>query len=1148
MHSCLHRLLTFVLAALFLFVSAGRPGEEPTADPDTVGRELDRIEDMRILHRFAIQALHDARALALYLKGWDGPDRDAEVESLFVEAEGLYGRLRGPDHGGMALQARLDAAEVSDPPAAQLALVQRARRTVAPEVLGHYRRSAALRDDLADAVRTAARAQTTWTVTDEPLPWPDPETERARAAGLRFGWDLRAGWFDLPEGTRNRLLARGARTGVTTVNVSLDPIANWANLEPEPGTYDFAALDALAERLARHGMTVAPMLKTLTGAPPGWHVATYGDICRYPHPARNRRERKAADEDGLVRRGINLFHEPTREAFARFLAAYGAHLKSMGADRVAAVYIDGGLHEIHAVEGVAKALETYWADHGEAETGAPWRSPETLREAETPDPERIARAERVREEWLLEYVRRVREPLQAAWPGLPVQTQTVSDDFHRLFAYRTGRSRDLHALARATRDPGTATDSPASFLLLKSLADGRRLWSQGIHDGCGTCGGAAVAQTPWFDSTRILMGSYDRTLRFRFPRSWFRYPDGRMGGFGIGDYYLTPYRCQQFAPLLLNTRMAAAEVVILWSQSSRRHDPDRAFYKSALAWGHLLHRAFVPFRYIAEEQIRSGDLSRYRLLILPNAQYLPDDVVRRIRDWTEGGGTLWGFGAPGRFTETGAPADASPLAEVFGATLARMRVPGPVRPDQLQTTHPEGSFQDRNTPPRSYKFARDVTAALEPTTGKPRAWFAGVDEEVAIVTHAFGKGQALWCGFPLGYEYWEAAPYEMAFGITHFRQQAWNFEQNRYERWAARELEAAGIARPVTIPRGRLLRSQRGDDPDWFHILRNSPTYQEYIFEVDEPVRSVQAFLRTREGTESYVVGLANTVGNFMWERGYFVSTLAGGEVDVELNLPALGPSEAEAEDAAAPVVYHARLSAPAPLFRDRKTKRLRFRTWIPDAQSDAFVVAPTGQVRLYGEAAPDAEGPDTVAERVAGYVDGEGMAPVELHRPDAVLAHLDRLSEKDILIGCGDRRFLPVAEEVAAWLRTTYGVEVRISSAGPRATCRKSYMAGFGWTRPGENPVDPDILIGNAQENPLLFDYLLLKRDIRWLPLEINRDFPGVDGALVTLSCPIITGSDGQPGGRPAEPVLVLGATFPAGVRAGLEALRDLQAKGGTQ
>jgi len=195
-------------------------------EPEAVRTELERVEDLRILHRYGIQELHDAKALALYLKGWGGADRARDVEDLFVEAEHLYGVLRGPDHGASGLQAWVDVQGAETVPAERLDLVVRARNTVAPEALDFWRRSTALKTELAALVNEAAKAKTVWSVVSEPAPWPDLQREAGRQAGLRYGWRLDESFFKLPPAERDYLLAKGRKALIEFVDVLWDPACN----------------------------------------------------------------------------------------------------------------------------------------------------------------------------------------------------------------------------------------------------------------------------------------------------------------------------------------------------------------------------------------------------------------------------------------------------------------------------------------------------------------------------------------------------------------------------------------------------------------------------------------------------------------------------------------------------------------------------------------------------------------------------------------------------------------------------------------------------------------------------------------------------------------------------------------------------------
>ena len=1131
---------------------------EPVS-PDQLSDELARITDLRVVHRGGIEHLQDARTLAVYLSGWGGENRDEEVEDLMVQAEGLYGLIRGVDYGATGLTARMDVADgengddVSGPAKSALGLVQRSRRSVAVEVNEFFRRSLALKRELRQQVIDTAREKIEWEVTDEAAPWDEPALERGRRDGVRFGWrlverDRRTDFFDYPDRRKDQVLATGQRMGITFVNVYRDAICDWGAIEKEKGNYDFSALDALIARAGKHDMRVTPMLQCLTGSPPEWHLEEHGDAGRLKVMQQRRRK-----EPREARVGINLMHGPTRKAYARFLAAYARHLREKWPDRVPAVYAPGAQRELSAPADRSEAMDRFWRewdrDHG-GDGKTSWVVPENIDRDADGGERRYVRAEMCREQWLEEYVRTVRDALKSGHADLLVQTPTTSDDFHRLFAARTGNSRDLADLCRLTDNPGTSTDSPAGFGVLRSFSTGGWLWSQDVHSGCGLIAAAAASNAMLHGSVRVGIGDPGNSLRAHFPRSWFRYCDWQVGGFGIGSYYLTPRRCQELSPVILNTEPAPAPVAVLWSQSSLRRDRGSRWFKSAMGWGHLLSRSYFPYDYVGEEGLEET-LRNYEVLILPSTHTLPEKVNGVIRQWVRGGGTLLGFGAPGLYGVYGKQREGLPLADVFGADFGGFRVPAPIRPDKLVTTHPEGSYV--SIPPHDYKYEATTYAVLEPTDGEARAWFAARDEEVAIVEHEFGEGRAMLSGYPVGFEYWQCAPYEMGLGLTHHRQLDYNPEAKRYEHWVAKELEKRGLNRQLVPASGRMLRSQRGDDPDWYHIFRNNPEYREYMFETDRPVRAIYAVARQREGTGNSYVTFTNTQANYLWERGYFVSTLAGGRVTMAVL------AEDRWEDA--PVVFDARLRVPVPAritegrikmqlvdrgYTAREAKPahmegryLRFETWLPVAQPAGFAIATDGQVRLFGRSEPDSESPSAAYERTQEYIEGEKLASTEILDAGEVSDYLEARRGEDIVIGCGNRRYRPVGEQLAGWLKEEYDITARLTTAGPRASTNYTYMSGFGWTRYGDNPVEADILVGNDQSNGLMWKFADCKDWVHWLPVEVNKDFPGLGHAIVMLSLPIRTRANGQPGGRSAPQHLIIGAGNPADAMRGVEALQ---------
>jgi hypothetical protein len=156
-----------------------------------------------------------------------------------------------------------------------------------------------------------------------------------------------------------------------------------------------------------------------------------------------------------------------------------------------------------------------------------------------------------------------------------------------------------------------------------------------------------------------------------------------------------------------------------------------------------------------------------------------------------------------------------------------------------------------------------------------------------------------------------------------------------------------------------------------------------------------------------------------------------------------------------------------------------------------------------------------------------------------AIVAFLETLRGRPVLIGCGDRRYRQAAEALGDWVAEAFGATAEVTMTGPRATCRYDYMDSFGWPQYGEDPVRADILVGNCQDNGLMWRFVRQHGACGWLPLEINQDFPGEDRCVVMLSLPLVSQANGRPNSAPHPPQLVLGASSPGGVRRGLEALQ---------
>jgi hypothetical protein len=78
----------------------------------------------------------------------------------------------------------------------------------------------------------------------------------------------------------------------------------------------------------------------------------------------------------------------------------------------------------------------------------------------------------------------------------------------------------------------------------------------------------------------------------------------------------------------------------------------------------------VLFDFVHEDDLSADALSPYRLLIVPNAAYLPDEACTRIREFVGRGGSLVATFETSRYGEWGDARSDFALADLFGVNVA----------------------------------------------------------------------------------------------------------------------------------------------------------------------------------------------------------------------------------------------------------------------------------------------------------------------------------------------------------------------------------------------------------------------------------------------------------------------------------------------
>lgn len=154
---------------------------------------------------------------------------------------------------------------------------------------------------------------------------------------------------------------------------------------------------------------------------------------------------------------------------------------------------------------------------------------------------------------------------------------------------------------------------------------------------------------------------------------------------GALTYGTTPWHGGHISPPAVGVRVHEAvrererffsqdelrHIGVLLSQNThdfRGHIPgtdNLADYRDTIlgAWL-MLTENHLPFRFIFDNDLESGDLSDYAALVLPSAACLSDGQAARLADFVAGGGLVVATGATGEFDEWGEPRGRNALGDV----------------------------------------------------------------------------------------------------------------------------------------------------------------------------------------------------------------------------------------------------------------------------------------------------------------------------------------------------------------------------------------------------------------------------------------------------------------------------------------------------
>ncbi|PWU17482.1 MAG: hypothetical protein C5B50_11330 [Verrucomicrobia bacterium] len=147
---------------------------------------------------------------------------------------------------------------------------------------------------------------------------------------------------------------------------------------------------------------------------------------------------------------------------------------------------------------------------------------------------------------------------------------------------------------------------------------------------------------------------------------------------------VTKRKALRFNDILMQTEIANPPIVILQPTASILNSPpqhpNQNFSYHTTVAGKQVHDLLFPrnypFLYVPEEAVLDGySLSQHKVVILPQAPYLPEKVTDRLLTWIKSGGTLISLGLPGLWNPYGHD-DLRLVSQTFGQTRAADRQPG----------------------------------------------------------------------------------------------------------------------------------------------------------------------------------------------------------------------------------------------------------------------------------------------------------------------------------------------------------------------------------------------------------------------------------------------------------------------------------------
>jgi beta-galactosidase len=444
--------------------------------------------------------------------------------------------------------------------------------------------------------------------------------------------------------------------GVNLVSVG---VFSWAQLEPEPGRYDFGWLDRVLDLLAEHGIFAD--LATATASPPPWLArrhpqslpvtrdgTTLWPGARQHYCPSNLEYREAAA--ALVERLAERYANHRALALWHVNNEYGCHVAACYCDRSAEHFRDwlrerhGSLARLNDAWGTAFWSQQYgdWDEILPPRSAPTWRNP-----SQELDWHRFC-SDALLALYLMEW-----EILERLSPGIPITT-----NFMRFFKpcdyWKWAQHVDFTAedVYPDPADEAGALELAAAADLMRSLKGGRPWLVMEQAPNAVNWRQQNVPKHPG----QLRLGSYQSLARGADGIMFFQWRASKAGAekfhSGMIPHAGTATRTwrevvelgRELARLdgLLDTRVPV-EVALLFDWESwwalelpSKPSHDLLLMDQVAYWYRHLWKRNLTVDFAHPE----GDLSRYRLVIAPNLYLVSDAGAENLEEFVAAGGTL----------------------------------------------------------------------------------------------------------------------------------------------------------------------------------------------------------------------------------------------------------------------------------------------------------------------------------------------------------------------------------------------------------------------------------------------------------------------------------------------------------------------------